>query len=478
MKGPIFLRGPDGSCDRWDPTTLLDIGLQEKDLEKIVAEDLDILGLRKSELWYDHVATFTQVTLPTPDGRRIRLDLAALTDAGDVVIVEVKRHGNFELRGREVAAQIVDYAATLSYLDHHELARRFDTSRKIGTFADIIRARLPSVKEVGQLAKRIRRRFADGELVLVIACDRAPAGAEEWIQAVTNQSALGFQLRLVEITPYVCNARPGEVIFSGATVVETEIISRTAVTIRNEVGTDRVQVAISVDSPDRIEEHRLEATRRRGKRTYPESLRVVEDQLELSPDTLEDELRAISQAALGEDWSQVYDALAWPITEQEPYLRWTKRGRYHDGRLGVDLVKGWKPSFFVGVMVDGGDHKVEPSEQTLGADFVLIVSISRKAGQVGMDGDTFMEQPEFHELRNRLRVDSGDWDFHDHLSSLPYPNRWHPIHLRRPLAKVFAETSDPAERRVKWFEAASSAIEVVLKGDELSRLRDRLVAQE
>ena len=218
----------------------------------------------------------------------------------------------------------------------------------------------------------------------------------------------------------------------------------------------------------------------------PWTLRLPEDHLGLPHGTLVREQLGFAQRALELDWSDLYGAIAWPHSSGTPVLRGKKRPGFSDGRLGVDLHDVWRPGIFLGVLVDPGDHRAPLSRPALGADFVVIVSVARGEGAEGIDGDTYIAQPEFEALRRRLVTDSGRWDLHDHLSAVAKPNRWHPIHLRRPLVDVLRGESglDPTsteatERRFEqWVAAGREAADLLLSGGELRALRDRLTGVE
>jgi len=54
------------------------------------------------------------------------------------VVVEVKRHGNQELRDRAVIAQILDYASSFADLSDEQLIEMFGEQHEDLTWADLI----------------------------------------------------------------------------------------------------------------------------------------------------------------------------------------------------------------------------------------------------------------------------------------------------------------------------------------------------
>jgi len=93
------------------------------------------------------------------------------------------------------------------------------------------------------------------------------------------------------------------------------------------------------------------------------------------------------------------------------------------------------------------------------------------------DNKAFRSQPEYLRLLERLGSDSGGFSFHDHVREVARPNLWHPIHLRKSLADVFAGATTQDQRYARWLDAARQALSVLLSGGELQALRDRLLAE-
>lgn len=203
------------------------------------------------------------------------------------------------------------------------------------------------------------------------------------------------------------------------------------------------------------------------------TLRRAGTHLEVLPTLLEQEVRTAAQRAAAEDWGLV-EPLRWPDSGG-PATR--GRGGLADGRIGLDLLTPWRPGVFVGVMVNPRDHRSGVSDPELGSDFLLVLDVARKADGDRLDGDTWLVQPEITALRARLTEDSGAWAFHDHLTAVDSPNRWHPFHLRRPLVTVFESATDAEERYARWLAAARSALDVLLRGGELVDLQDRLLGR-
>ena len=155
----LYLRARDGKLRCWCATTLQREGLSEVFLEDLIAEDLSALALPAHGIRYTQARSFRQVTLNTADGRKIRPDLIALTDTGHVIIIEVKRLGNPELRGRAVIAQTLDYVAGITTIDERALCLKLSGGQS-ETLEALTALCFPSATHPDWLARDYRRALA------------------------------------------------------------------------------------------------------------------------------------------------------------------------------------------------------------------------------------------------------------------------------------------------------------------------------
>ncbi len=459
----IHLRDATGAQLRWTPTTLLQSGKGEQFLEDAIAADISVLALGAYGLRLGNARTFKQVRFAAPDGRNLRADVVAVTSAGQLVVVEVKRLGNPELQGRAVIAQVVDYVATAAAMAEGDLVRSLSADH--ATWEELVRATWPQEQHADWLAADLRRNIAEGRVVIVVACDVVPDGVAEMVRAVANQQALAFELRIIEVTPFVCAARPGEILLQAHHAVATQIIARTVVLIRNEAGSDRVSVQVQADDAERIQENVQRAT---AEPSFA-SLAPVATKLGLPVDALVDELLALHNEALSAEWPEVDQTLLRDGQEREASLPVGQPPGFRNGRFGAYLNQGWRPTVFVGAMVDGRDHRVPLCRPTDGADFTVLFCVGHTR-QNRLRVRDCLAGAGLAALRRRLKADAGDWAFHDSMA-LRNPEIWQPIHLRKPLADVSAGTTTAVERRDRWFAAAHEALGVLLREDEMLELR-------
>jgi hypothetical protein len=477
MFPPIITRDTKGQVLRYEAQTLATIGLVEANLERMLADEPQLLLLEEAGVHYQNINIATQVTLASPGGRGLRPDILAVTDGGEVVVIEVKKHGNPELNGRHVVAQVIDYAATLSALAESAQTAIFGSNAR-ETLVESLQAAFPSKKRPELLAKTIASRLEKGEITLIIACDRAPHGLGDFVDAAASQSALGFTLRVVEITPYTPEGQSEPVLWVPRSRIETEVIARTAVTITNHLGSDRVMVQVEMDSARQIQEaEQQRTTGDSGKARQTRSLAITESQIGMPAGTLANELREGCVRAQSEDWTDTVQRLAWPWDDVSPILDARKNGTPRWGRQGINVgSSSWKPGLFLGTLVYGKDHCVDLLDPEGGADLAVILDVGRKAGKEGLNGDSFMSQPELIALKERLKTSASRFQF---IDASARPNRWHPIHLRLPLAQVWADVEDtPEARYLAWLACLREGAALILAGGELEAIRTRVLTEQ
>lgn len=252
-----------GVSQTWHPTTLKQLDKGEEVLEAAIAATPELLGLesRRTSIRGPY-SVFRQLELPTPTGRLIYPDILLLAASGHVIVVEVKRYGNSELRDRSVIAQIVDYASSFAAVAKEEAdAVRMLSADRPMPWGDLVEELFPGVEAADELAQTLLERMRSGELNLAIACDKVPPGLPEVVSGIVSQRTLGFELDLVEVTPYVREQDDdGAVLFVPSTRLATEIVARTAVTVTYRQGDQQPSTTVEVSDPEEIAE-RIEATR-------------------------------------------------------------------------------------------------------------------------------------------------------------------------------------------------------------------------
>ena len=469
----LVLQDAKGEFVEWVATNLVSLSLLESDLEAAIVSQPGALVLSQiDDNPCREFQVFTQIRLSSPAGHKDIPDVILLTDGGDIVVIEVKRLGNPELRGRSVIAQVVGYAATLASMDEASLVSAM-SKRRHTTWDALCASAFPNHAQPQRLARIFRQRLERADLSLVVACDEAPPALTEWIRAAGRQSALGFDLHAIEIRPFVPYGASSPIAWLPALRVQTEIIHRTSVVVRTE-GRGEVYVDVHTDSGEMVDEAQQSTASRSAQRRV-KSLDVLQPlaaELAIEPDALWAELAVIHEAACNRSWAALHHAIG---TEEDagPYLRGRKAGPL-EGRYGVNLLRHWTPSIFVGAYLRPFDHKEPLIAPDTGGDFALILDVDRRGV---FDGDTYVEQPAFAALRARLNADASGWDFADHLSRTKC-NRWHPLYLRKPLSSIFAGTTTAIERQERWMTAADEAIAILLSGGELEMLCKTYVADQ
>jgi len=253
---PIIRWLPNDTTECWYPTTLDKLSKSEEFLETALSDSPDLLGLtsRRSGI-YGPFKIFRQVSMQTPSERRIYPDIVIIAASGHVIVIEVKLYVNPELRDRAVIAQIIDYASSFGTLTDQDCVDLFGTDCK-QTWPDCVAQMFPGDASPEELANVLRDRMQQGELNLVIACDKVPAGLPDVVSGIASQSTLGFDLDLVEVIPYVKEVNEtAEILFVPTTRLETQIVSRTAVTVQYCEGDTQPTTQVQTTSLEDIEEN-------------------------------------------------------------------------------------------------------------------------------------------------------------------------------------------------------------------------------
>jgi len=240
------------------PTTVRGLGKNEQFFEELIEKCPELLELESISTGIQKpFKIFRQNMFINAIERTIIPDITIFSASGHVIIVEVKLVDNPELRDRKVLSQVIDYAGAFVDRTDEELTMIFSGRSENGeTWEQLIESFFPNQQNVETLSARILRRLQRGEVNMVVACDKAPPGLSKFISGISRQSALPFSLMLAEITPY---ASPDDqnltAIFVSRATLKTEIVSRTAVTVSFEQGSnERPSVRVETTPIEEIEQ--------------------------------------------------------------------------------------------------------------------------------------------------------------------------------------------------------------------------------
>ena len=173
------------------------------------------------------------------------------------------------------------------------------------------------------------------------------------------------------------------------------------------------------------------------------------------------------------------------IKREKREKKWRRmlREDYHlkednrSGRMGISLwgegnEDEWFPNIFVGILLDGKNHSTKPIDSARGPDFCLILCFATH-----LHG-TYKRNEHYRELlcnvQQKLNDESKGWKFYNHLEdrTVRNPNKWHPVHIRRPLldVDVFAGIENE-EQEERFYEAASFLIKLFGEEESFWKLR-------
>ena len=156
----------------------------------------------------------------------------------------------------------------------------------------------------------------------------------------------------------------------------------------------------------------------------------------------------------------------------------SQRGKYdYYGRIGLELLSldGPNPDLgpggiFVGILVDGEDHKTEPINPVKGPDFCLIISFTGLLHDFYTGEENYKKLVE--ELSKKVEQLKDGWEFYNHLDDHNAPNKYHPFHIRKPMLDVFCGTESCEDQEDRFYEAARELIKLVAGEESFWALRE------
>lgn len=182
----------------------------------------------------------------------------------------------------------------------------------------------------------------------------------------------------------------------------------------------------------------------------------VEDIRRFRP--LERKLTSILTSVAQREWNEGAEMKVKSVWGRVGFM---VRGTWRDGN-------SWDPGVFVGVVLDGWDHCTWPSHPEKGPDACVIVSVHEglqvKAGQ---------ELPSCRRLADKLdQTAQSEWRIYRHgldrkVIETQYgahqgPNRWHPLHVQRPLAEILGDGGSGEEQAHRLYEQLREIVALVL----------------
>ncbi len=154
--------------------------------------------------------------------------------------------------------------------------------------------------------------------------------------------------------------------------------------------------------------------------------------------------------------------------------------RGSDGRIGFDLlgrktfggeVKEWIPGVFIGFMMNGTDHCVKNILGRKSPDFSIIISFNKLLHNIYPTSAAY--QSFVSKISKEISVLNQGWNFLNHLEdkSAKEINRWHPIHIRKPILELFVGTLTAAEQANRFMENAKQILDIIFNCDEFAHLK-------
>jgi hypothetical protein len=142
------------------------------------------------------------------------------------------------------------------------------------------------------------------------------------------------------------------------------------------------------------------------------------------------------------------------------------------GRMGIHLMNSWRPGIFVGILLDGSDHCTKPISLLKGPDFCLILDFDNDLHSKYPSYNSYIKMVE--SLSKKINKISDGWQFYNHLgdNQIKTKNKWHPIHIRKPMLDVFVGLESIEEQAKVFYETAKQIVELVTNEKYFWKLRD------
>lgn len=179
--------------------------------------------------------------------------------------------------------------------------------------------------------------------------------------------------------------------------------------------------------------------------------------------TLEKNLDAIFYELEGMDWEKQCPSLK----ELNPTQFNIKYNKYRWGRKGIDFFNQWFPGIFTGIILDTDDHQILPANIEKGPDFVVLVETDYypNKNEVMEKRNKILKSQEFEELKRRLQLNHGDFEFISEVKDNP----WRVLVLKRPLFDIFKGKNTKAEQVQALLENIINAVNLITQDDLLKK---------
>lgn len=145
------------------------------------------------------------------------------------------------------------------------------------------------------------------------------------------------------------------------------------------------------------------------------------------------------------------------------------------GRLGIgnNNPEDWKPSIFVGFMLDGGNHELKPLVEH-SPDFVILLSFHSRFHNYYPGNNNYRNL--VAELNEKIPQIEGDWKFFHHLEdkSIENHNKWHPIYIRKPMLELFRGTVTSKGQDDAMDKAIKQIVPALWESEHLQKLKNEL----
>jgi hypothetical protein len=141
--------------------------------------------------------------------------------------------------------------------------------------------------------------------------------------------------------------------------------------------------------------------------------------------------------------------------------------------VGMDIKSEWLPGLFIGFLSDYERYKVKPIDKEKGPDCCLIIDYNEHFADNYRDDELYKKL--VGELSQLFKDKKNGWEFHNHIEEDEYKKKWHPLHIRKPMANVLAYSKDikylHEQASIQFIEEISYPLQILAKHTCFNELR-------
>lgn len=163
---------------------------------------------------------------------------------------------------------------------------------------------------------------------------------------------------------------------------------------------------------------------------------------------------------------KVFDSI---FGDQESYELQDDGSKY--GRIGLSMFKVWSPGVFVGFLINGKDHCTTSLLGERSPDFSVILSFDKKFHNTYLDYENYNLFVKY--LEDEIHVLGDGWNLYHHVldKNVSSANKWHPIHIRKPMIELLQGTITTQDQSKRFVDASRTILGIIKKSESFYAMK-------